>query len=104
MAAEELAGSQSRGLWSSYDELVDVLYLVKEAVPSEGEGIARGVELDYSLSDGRPTAVTVIGYCRNGWNKELHALADIVAKHLSLDTKMVVRSILESIENEPTIH
>jgi hypothetical protein len=87
------SGSSS-SIAASYDRPVDVLYLVLDAVPCEGEGVPGGIELDYAEADGAPCGVTVFGFHRNGWDKNLQDLAAIAARHLQFDTARVRTAIL----------
>ena len=52
MASPEQAHSDHR-ITADYDSLMDVMYvMLNPIVPTEGDGIAGGVELDYSLDAG----------------------------------------------------
>jgi hypothetical protein len=85
-------------LRASYDRAVDVLHLAAgDPSDVEGEGLPRGVELDFSVEDGRPCGVTIIGFKRNGWSDDLVNLADTVSRHLSLDPPYVIKVIQQSI-------
>ena len=78
-------------LRASYDGEVDVLHLAS-GVPAdvEGDDLPGGIELDYSVADGHPCGVTIIGYVRNGWDRKVTELSGIVARHLSVDPQTVV--------------
>jgi uncharacterized protein YuzE len=68
----------------TYDRSVDVLYLfIRQGEDVEGEDLDRGLELDFSLEDGTPVGVTVLGYYRNGWSSRVGDLAEIASAHLS---------------------
>jgi hypothetical protein len=85
-------------LRASYDSAVDVLHLATcEPSDVEGEGLPRGVELDFSVEDGRPCGVTIIGFKRNGWPGDLVKLADTVSHHLGLDPPYVIKVIQQSV-------
>ena len=82
----------------SYDRAVDVLHLAAgEPSAVEGEGLACGVELDFSVDDGRPCGVTVLGYHRHGWSERLADLATIVGRHLSLSPGDVAGAIRQHL-------
>ena len=75
-------------LRGSYDRKVDVLHLaIGNPAEVEGDGLPNGVELDFATKTGAPCGVTIIGFHRNGWAERLRELAQIVARHLSLDER-----------------
>lgn len=77
-----------------YDRPVDVLVVMLGKLgPSEGEGHPRGIELDYSLSNGEPCAVKVIGFHRNCWSRNIENLALLIATHLSVDPVDITSAI-----------
>jgi uncharacterized protein YuzE len=85
-------------LKASYDPDADVLYLnLGEPVPIEGDGLPRGVELDYAMEGGQPCGVTVIGYNLNGWNNSMSELAMIAAAHLSVSAERAAGSIASAV-------
>lgn len=70
----------------TYDDLVDVLYIVQGSPRLvEGDGVDLGVELDYSFDDGEPCGATVIGLKRYGWTDRISDLVKIIGNHLSVD-------------------
>lgn len=82
----------------SYDRRVDVLRLATQVPDAiEGDGLPRGVELDYAVDSGLPCGVTVIGYKRNNWQSEVGSLAQIISRHLTIDPLDVVRTIEEIV-------
>ena len=84
---------------AQYDPAVDVLYLtLGEPVEFEGDGLPGSVELDYSLQDGSPCGVAVIGFKRNGWSKEVSKLTKIASDHLSIDPTIVRKLIAAALD------
>ena len=82
-----------------YDRPVDVLVIIRgKPVPVEGDGRPGGVELDYSLDDGSPHAVKVIGYFRNGWQVRTKQLVSIISDHLVVDPRDVERKLAEVVK------
>lgn len=83
-----------------YDRPVDVLILTKgDPVPSEGEGLPDGVELDFSMDDGTPSGAKVIGFYKNHWEDRESSLAKILAEHLSISFDKSITSIRKAVEN-----
>jgi hypothetical protein len=82
---------------ASYDAPVDVLHLVRDVVPHEGDGLPDGVELDYALEDGRPCGVKVIGFHKNGWDFKPSQLAKIVSQHLQWNENDISVLIKEAV-------
>jgi hypothetical protein len=79
---------------ADYDRAADVLYLMRgSARPVEGTGLPGGLELDYSLEDGSPCGVTVIGYRRNGWHEKADELSEIASGHLTESKGKLVETI-----------
>jgi hypothetical protein len=77
-----------------YDRPADVLYIaVGRPVPSEGEGVAPGLQLDYALADGSPCGATVIGYNTYGWPGRVDELARLVGAHLQLQPSQVLAAL-----------
>jgi uncharacterized protein YuzE len=67
----------------SYDRPVDVLHITVGAPTEyEGDGLPRGIEIDYSMDDGAICGAKVIGFERNGWASEIANLARQLAGHL----------------------
>lgn len=86
------------GVRADYDRLVDVLYItLGDPTPVEGDGLPRGVELDWALEGGFPCGVTVIGYRRNGWAETAGELAEIVGRHLSLPPELIRIPVEEAV-------
>lgn len=84
-------------MWIRYHRPVDVLYVVKNAVPHEGDDAERGLELDFDSETGAPSGAKVIGYYRNGWEIDLPRLAEIVAAHLSVDKHFLAEKIRSAV-------
>jgi uncharacterized protein YuzE len=79
---------------ADYDRAADVLYLMRGSLrPVEGTGLAGGVELDYSLDDGSPCGVTVVGFRRNGWHERPDELAEIAGGHLAESKDKLAKAI-----------
>ena len=96
-AAERLKDPKLR---VKYDRTVDVLHIhVGAPVASEGDGRQGGIELDYSVENGRPCGAKVIGFTRYGWSNNLGELARIVGNHLSIGTEEVVDAIKEALRS-----
>jgi hypothetical protein len=77
-----------------YDRNADVLYVgIGKPVPSEGEDHSRGIVLRYSMKDNYPNGVTVIGFRGHQWDRNLPMLADIIAKHFSIDPRGVLQDL-----------
>ena len=87
----------STAIQASYDSPVDVLHLVRDFVPYEGDGLPGGVELDFSLTDGAPCGVKIIGFHRNGWDRNAAQLAKIVGGHLREDENAISRLINQAV-------
>jgi hypothetical protein len=85
---------------ASYDAPVDVLHLVSEAVPYEGDGMPGGIELDYSIEDGRPCGIKVIGFQRNGWDQNTSQLAKIAGQHFRLDVSVIASLISKAFKEK----
>lgn len=87
-------------LRASYDELADVLYIsLGEPVPSEGDGVPNGIELDFTLDSGIPCGATVIGFRQYEWHNYLEQLGAIIARHLGmrgLDVESAVQSAVRA--------
>lgn len=76
-------------LAASYDQAVDVLYVVLGSPKElEGDGLPGGIELDYAF-DGSPCGVTVMGFRRNGWNEKRNELLKVISRHLGIGTATV---------------
>jgi hypothetical protein len=79
-------------LRTSYDRISDVLYIwLGEPVPSEGDGVPNGIELDYALIDGKPCGATIIGFHQYEWPNHLEELGAIVGRHLGVASPEVER-------------
>lgn len=86
-------------MWVIYDRHADVLHVrLHEDEPYEGEGTAGGVELDYALSDGRPSGAKVIGFRRLGWGDRLTELGQILGEHLNLGASDVSVAIANAVK------
>ncbi len=80
-----------------YDAPVDVLHVtVGDPVPYEGEGLPRGVEIDYALHDGVSCGAKVIGFVRNGWKDETRALAMLLSSHLDVSATDIAIAIVKA--------
>ena len=96
-AAERLRGPAIRVV---YDRAADVLHVVAgEPMPYEGDGLPRGIELDYTLDSGKPVGAKVIGFERYGWRIDTKELATIIAHHLRISPRTVREAIQNSIED-----
>jgi hypothetical protein len=83
-------------LWA-YDRAGDVLYVaLGEPRPAEGEDRPNGIVLRYAMEDESPCGVTVIGYKRNGWQKKIARLSEIISAHLSIEPKEIASAIIEA--------
>lgn len=84
---------------ANYDRTVDVLHVMRAGEPMgvEGDGLPNGVELVYSLRDGSPWGVTVLGFRRNGWDRNSDELASIAAKHLGLPRSVARKAISQAV-------
>jgi hypothetical protein len=83
-----------------YDYPADVLYVsLGRPVPDEGEDMPRGVVLRYALKDGNPSGATVIGLRQNQWHRNLSELADIIARHLTIDPIGVAIAIEHEVKD-----
>jgi hypothetical protein len=77
-----------------YDRQVDVLHiLLGSAVPFEGTGRPRGLELDFAIETGEPVGATVIGYRRNGWDSDPRTLAERLSAHLRIDPADIAKAV-----------
>jgi hypothetical protein len=66
-----------------YDRHSDVLYIALEPIqPAEGEDFPRGIVKRFSMEDGSPVGVTVVGFKRNAWDRDVLLLAAIATAHL----------------------
>lgn len=84
---------------ADYDSAADVLYVMINAPePVEGDGLPDGIELDYSLRNGKPCGVTVIGYRQYGWPNKADKLAKIVGKHLTLRPSIISSTLSELMQ------
>jgi len=100
MEAVKVKTASGVDLLADYDRPTDVLYVVLGApVPSEGEGQPGGVELDFSLRDNSPCAVTIIGFNQNGWQKRRAELVKIISRHLSIPTDSVAYVVNTAVTN-----
>jgi hypothetical protein len=94
MVALKKQVGQRPPLTIEYDRRVDVLHiLLGSAVPYEGTGRPRGLELDYAIDSGQPVGATVIGYRRNGWDSDPWTLADRLSAHLRIDPAEIAKAI-----------
>jgi hypothetical protein len=67
---------------ADYDWKGDVLYVsLGDPCPSESESHDRGVLLRYSFVNDTPSGVTVVGFRKNHWDREIHKLALLIAHH-----------------------
>jgi|SRR5271166_2404916 len=83
-----------RQLHADYDLGADVLYIaLGRPREDEGEDMPDGIVLRYGADDNRPSGVTVIGYIKNGWSRNVGALAKIVTAHLSTEREQAIRVI-----------
>ena len=77
-----------------YDRLSDVVYVsLGRPMPDEGEDRPYGIILRYALKDNRPVGVTVVGFRRNGWDRKLRELSDIIGRHLTIDPSGVLDAL-----------
>ena len=47
-------------VWVRYQRPLDVLLVVKRAVPYEGDDVERGIELDFDIETGQPSGAKVM--------------------------------------------
>jgi hypothetical protein len=82
-----------------FDHASDVVYISSgDPVPDEGEDRPNGVVLRYSLRGNAPSGATVIGFVRNGWNRHLAKLSEIIGGHLNVDPAAVSDAIAREVE------
>jgi hypothetical protein len=95
MVATRKDRTQRPRLIADYDRPVDVLVItLGKRMPMEGAGRPGGIELDYSLSTGKPCAIKVIGFRRHDWPKHLDRLTGVIADHLDVSMDVVKNVIL----------
>lgn len=88
-------------LKATYDRTSDILYLsLGDPAPVEGDGLPRGVELDFSMDEGKPCGLTVIGFRKNGWPSSVSELATIVSSHLSVTIEAAQGTIIDATGKE----
>lgn len=84
-----------------YDRHSDILYIALEPiVPAEGEDFPRGIVKRFSMEDDTPVGVTVNGFKRNSWDRDVRRLAAIVAAHLwqsPSEAESLCRQIQEAV-------
>ena len=81
----------------AYDRPVDVLHItIGEATAYEGEGLPRGVEIDYAVDNGVPCGAKVIGFERNGWSEETKALAALLSRYLDVSATDIAIAIVKA--------
>ena len=98
MVAAKKYRSVTQDLTADYDRRADVLYvLVGAPVEAEGDGRPDGIELNFTVADDTPCGVTVIGFKRYGWPDRLAALADLTAKHLSVQPSSVLEHVKHAV-------
>jgi len=77
-----------------YDPGPDVLYVERGVqIPSNKQDRLRGIALWFAKSNDEPSGLTVTGFARNGWHRELPALSQIVGLHLAVDPMEVTFAI-----------
>jgi uncharacterized protein YuzE len=82
---------------ADYDSVADVLYVMINRPESvEGDEQPEGIELDYSVKNGMPCGVTVIGYNLYGWAGKTDKLAKIVGDHLAIQPTLISSKITEA--------
>lgn len=81
-----------------YDCASDVLYVsLGNPIPDEGEDRPRGIVLRFSIKDNSPSGVTVIGFRRNKWDKNILDLSELIGRHLTIDKTEVFAAIEHGI-------
>lgn len=79
---------------ADYDLRADVLYVtLGPPIECEGDGLDKGIELDYSVSDGKPCGTTVIGFRRNGWQRNMPELARVISQHVHIPEPVISAAI-----------
>ena len=87
--------AHSPNLSADYDRDADVLYIaLGDPRPAEGEDSARGIVYRFAMDDNAPCGVTIIGFHRNNWDKNISAVAALVSKHLNVPNS-IVTSLIE---------
>jgi hypothetical protein len=82
-----------------YDRMADVLYVsLGKPVPDEGEDRPQGIVLRFAIKDNIPTGVTVIGFRRNKWDRNLLGLSEIIGTHLMIDPVGVQYALLQELK------
>jgi hypothetical protein len=77
-----------------YDPGPDVLYVERGVqIPSRKQDRLRGIALRFAKGNDEPSGLTVTGFVRNGWHRELPALSQIVGSHLAVDPMEVMFAI-----------
>lgn len=85
---------------ADYDQRGDVLYVVRgEPRESESERHPRGVLLRYAADDDAPSGVTVIGYRKNHWDKDIQELARIISGHVGGEAETVAVAVMEATKD-----
>jgi len=83
-----------------YDKRADVLYITTvPPVPSEGEENNNGIEIDYSIKDGNPCGIKLIGYKKLGWERKSEDIINCVSTNLNT-TKKYASSMVQKINKE----
>ena len=89
------------GLSADYDRDNDVMYIVLGAPKdAEGEDAPRGVVYRFSMADNAPSGVTIIGFRRNGWDKNILEISALIAKHLKVRVSDVIAVIERSLKDQ----
>lgn len=86
-----------------YDKIADVMYItLYPPVPSEGEENKHGIEIDYSIENGFPCGMKIIGYKRYGWTRKADTLAscfsNVFKKPKEFSSRMIEKANKKAIE------
>lgn len=69
-----------------YDRKGDVLYISHgDPRPSESESKDRGILVRYAFGEDSPSAITVIGFRKNHWDRNVKNLGGIVVSYIGGD-------------------
>jgi hypothetical protein len=89
----------ARRIKVAYDRPVDVLHVaLGKYVAYEGDGLARGLEIDYSIEDDTAVGAKVIGFRRYGWDTEIDALSKRIGRLLKVDPDTLTGKISRAVE------
>jgi len=81
-----------------YDKRADLLHVCR-GKPQPGRSEEHdGLLFRYAVADGKPCAVTVLGFLQDGWDHKLRRLIHLISAHLKEPADAVERAIQKTAE------